>query len=389
LLASDIIYHIPSASTLPFFIDYRYFAALLNPIHPTFMPYTAFTVRQSPIIAWLFLCLLFPTFSFAQDCSALIKENKKIAGTQIMNTAVLTIIVRGAYSYSINYFANEKGIFARFTSTGGIEFNQDDQVVFVDSTGVERIYKFNSMDELAPGAVPTHRNNLLLDINALKWLAESNITAINFINWVDRQKYKFTINKDRQGEFNKLTSCFYNNLDKNAIVSTGSVEIERPVVQAPSAGSKPVPGSKPTATNPAATTTPAAKPAGDPELTNLRSELEKTKEKIRTDIRLEKERGDAIKAQLASEVAAARDAANQKKTDYSNEVLEARKSSLAEIEKSKLEAQQYIAISRTKADSAVTRISLSVEEARRQAGEEIQRARVASSEEVKKARENA
>ena len=81
----------------------------------------------------------------SQDCSSAIKENKKISGIQIAHSAQLTVVVRGSYNYAINFFTNEKGIFARMTSVGGIEFNQDDQVVFIDDKGQERSYKFIGM----------------------------------------------------------------------------------------------------------------------------------------------------------------------------------------------------------------------------------------------------
>ena len=139
----------------------------------------------------IFLLLAFfsPHALQAQDCSKVIKENKKISGVQIANASTLSVVIRGGYTYFIEFFTNEKGIYARFTSQGGIEFNQDDQVVFVDAGGKERAYKFSGMDELIAGAVPTHRNNLRLDMDAVQWLAEANITGINFINFVDRQKY--------------------------------------------------------------------------------------------------------------------------------------------------------------------------------------------------------
>ena len=81
---------------------------------------------------WLLLCSLFAlgTPVGSQDCTTIIKENKKIAGVQIVRSGTVTFVVRGNYNYGIEFFTDEKGIFARLISTGGIEFNQDDQVVF-------------------------------------------------------------------------------------------------------------------------------------------------------------------------------------------------------------------------------------------------------------------
>ena len=120
--------------------------------------------------SWLLLCGLFAlgTPVGAQDCTTIIKENKKIAGVQIVRSGTVTFVVRGNYNYGIEFFTDEKGIFARLISTGGIEFNQDDQVVFVDASGVERAYKFVGLD--------------------------NTITAVNLVSFVNRQKYKFTLN---------------------------------------------------------------------------------------------------------------------------------------------------------------------------------------------------
>ena len=140
-----------------------------------------------------FVC--FSAFSLlAQDCASVIKENKKISGIQIANSASLTVVVRGGYNYSIEFFTNEKGIFARMTSVGGIEFNQDDQVAFIDATGKEQSYKFIGMDELMTGTVPTHRNNLRLDLEAMQWLSNANLTGINFIRVRRHHQYNLKIN---------------------------------------------------------------------------------------------------------------------------------------------------------------------------------------------------
>ncbi|HNM25828.1 MAG TPA: hypothetical protein PKL15_10375, partial [Saprospiraceae bacterium] len=171
-------------------------------------------------IAFALLTLSISWPALAQDCNSVILENKKISGTQIVRTSSLTIVVRGSYNYSIEFFTDEKGVFARMISQGGIEFNQDDLVIFVDNTGREQTYKFFSMGEVGTGSVPTHKNNLRLDLDAIQWLSESNITGINFVNFVDRQKYKFTINPNKQVEFKNLVTCFNSSLDKGAVVDT-------------------------------------------------------------------------------------------------------------------------------------------------------------------------
>ena len=170
--------------------------------------------------ATLFITSLITFGIHAQDCSGVIKENKKISGVQIVRSDLITIVVRGGYNYGIEFFTDEKGIYARMTSVGGIEFNQDDQVAFVDFSGKERIYKFINLGEVVPGNVPTHRNNLQLDLEAINWLSGTTITGVNLINFVDRQKYKFTINPNRQSEFRNLCVCFSNVLETAAVKDT-------------------------------------------------------------------------------------------------------------------------------------------------------------------------
>ena len=162
-----------------------------------------------------------------QDCASLLVENKKINQTQIARTKPITVVVRGSYNYTIEFFSDEKGLFARLTSIGGIEFNQDDQVVFVDLNGNERAYKFASLGEVGTGSVPTHRNNLRLDLDALKWLSENQLGGINLINFVERQKHKFTINPNGQTEMKNLATCFYTSLDPSMIADGGSALVTK------------------------------------------------------------------------------------------------------------------------------------------------------------------
>ncbi len=247
------------------------------------------------VYPFLLLLFLFPAVTFGQDCSKVIKENKKISGIQIASSSQLAVVIRSGYTYFIEFYTNEKGVFAKFTSQGGIEFNQDDQVVFVDAAGRERAYKFTGMDELLPGAVPTHRNNLKLDLEATQWLAESSIIAINFINFVDRQKYKFTINSDRQSEFKALISCFNGILDKSSVVDTPGAAVSKPEPSgtAPAAGTggKPAMGGKPSSLS------SGGSAATDSEVTALRSDLEKTKEalhKSANNLRLANDKADEL-----------------------------------------------------------------------------------------------
>ncbi|MFN7833847.1 MAG: hypothetical protein ACK5Q2_17845, partial [Bacteroidota bacterium] len=229
-------------------------------------------------VTTLFCSLVF-TSVFAQDCGKVIKENKKVSGVQFASTSQLSIVIRSGYIYFLELFTDETGIYARLTSQGGIEFNRDDQVVFVDAGGQERAFKFVGNDERVPGAsVPTHKNKLGLDTESLKWIGESNIVGINFINFVDRQKYKFTVNADRQLELKNLVNCFMGVLEKDVSESASSAVPTR--TESTSSTGKPGAPAKPG-------TFPSG-PATDSEVAALKSELEKTKERLRAEIKAEK-----------------------------------------------------------------------------------------------------
>ena len=81
--------------------------------------------------------LLFPLLSLctsvgiAQNCGSLIEENKMIGNFQQVRSKSQTLIVRGNYSYAIEFMNDKKGILAKIYSKNGVEFNQDDEVIFI------------------------------------------------------------------------------------------------------------------------------------------------------------------------------------------------------------------------------------------------------------------
>ncbi len=80
----------------------------------------------------LSLMLLFFAYDTQAQCTSLIDVNKKIGGTHILHAKRQTLVVRGNYTYSIQIINTEKGVMARVISKGGVEFNQDDEVIFMD-----------------------------------------------------------------------------------------------------------------------------------------------------------------------------------------------------------------------------------------------------------------
>jgi hypothetical protein len=107
---------------------------------------------------WALLFLIAGTSSItAQNCASVINENKKVAGLHLLTTKPITIVVRGDYSYSLNFANTEDGIVARVFSKAGQEFNQDDEFIFVDKSNTRKSYRFIEMGEVdKEGNVPVY-----------------------------------------------------------------------------------------------------------------------------------------------------------------------------------------------------------------------------------------
>ena len=94
----------------------------------------------SYIFSVLFLIALFHNHLSAQNCGTVITENKKIGGTQILKTRQQMMVVRGTYSYSLDFTSTEKGVLANVYSKSGVEFNQDDEIIFMDKNKTRKSF---------------------------------------------------------------------------------------------------------------------------------------------------------------------------------------------------------------------------------------------------------
>jgi hypothetical protein len=176
-------------------------------------------MKHLPAIALLLYFLSGITTANAQECNALIVRNVNIGGTHIVQTVSQVLVVRGNYSYSIELLNDDKGLRAKIISKSGVEFNQEDEIIFVDSTMERRSYRFVEMGEMiTDGSVPIYQNVLQLNMTAVEWLAASFITTIYIRNNVSKEMRKFTVNPNRQSEFRQLATCFYQTLDPSKVV---------------------------------------------------------------------------------------------------------------------------------------------------------------------------
>ena len=108
------------------------------------------------LLAWLAI----GEFS-AQNCGVYIVENKMLAGVQQIRTQTNVLVVRSDFSYSIEFVNTIKGVQAKAVSKGGVELNQDDEIIFMDMAGTRKAYRFVEMDNLeTQSGIPVHSNML-------------------------------------------------------------------------------------------------------------------------------------------------------------------------------------------------------------------------------------
>ncbi|RMF00759.1 MAG: hypothetical protein D6772_05905, partial [Bacteroidetes bacterium] len=247
------------------------------------------------------------------DCAALIVDNRVINQIHILKSQAQTLVVRGSYSYAITLMSDDKGITALMESKGGIEFNQGDEVIFMDANRTRRSYRFTGMGEmLNEGGIPVYTNYLQLAMTAAEWFANSKITTIYLKNNISNEMRKFTLTQSRLQEFNALAACFYQLLDPTKVVDKGKAGF-----LLPSSGNSTRTTSAVTANHSdagiAAASGGAGLPSTDAELERLRQDLHTTKEQLRAEIAAERARAEQIKRNLQEEVAAAREQAAAEK----------------------------------------------------------------------------
>lgn len=90
----------------------------------------------------------------------------------------------------------------------------------------------------------------------------------------------------------------------------------------------------------------------------MRRELAATKEQIRKEIALEKEKAQRYRQQLQDELALDRENAARQKKQYADEVLEARQKSQVQMEESKRALADSIRLARANAGTQIEKINL-------------------------------
>ncbi|MCI5082608.1 MAG: hypothetical protein MRY78_12990, partial [Saprospiraceae bacterium] len=299
------------------------------------------------------LLLMLAHFQLAsQNCSEIIVEDRIINGTHMVRTVSKTMVVRGNYSYALEFLTNSKGVTAKVYSKAGVEFNIDDEIIFMDANKNRKSYRFIEMGEMVrEKGTPVYQNILQLDIAAMEWFERSQITTIYIKNNSSNQMRKFTFNGNRQTEFRQMAACFMETLDKekiNDVKLVGNDLSVRPKLDKSKSSSEPT-SSDPTPTytsnssNSSSSNSSMSAPVNDREADDLRQELVETKERLRAEIRAEKQKANDIKRKLVEEVAAIEERAAKDKEMAADEVVAEREKAQAEIAKIREDLAKQIA----------------------------------------------
>ncbi|MFT4972408.1 MAG: hypothetical protein ACI9JY_001612, partial [Saprospiraceae bacterium] len=343
----------------------------------------------------LLLGLILPTvYVSAQSCATIIADNRNVGGIQLLRTFPETMVVRGNYSYSIEFSNEEKGVVGVVFSKGGELFNQDDELIFTDGSGNRKTYRFIEMGEMTRQRnAPVHKNILQLDLAAIDWFTRTNITTIYIKNNISNQMRKLTVNLNRQVAFKNMARCFQQTLNASGVrdkklvgndFSAGSRKIS-----STGNSTKSQENSGPSVSSTGSGRTQETVDMNDSEVKALRKELADTKVRLREEILAEKAKADGIKSQIQEEIKFARTSGEEQKAAFAQEVLAARQRSQKEISNAQKAEAASVQNAKAKATTEIEKISLSVQDAKSRATDEISKTQLLSAEEVAAARQKA
>lgn len=106
-----------------------------------------------------------------------------------------------------------------------VEFNQDDEIIFMDVNSVRKGYCFVEMGEMKEeGGMPEYHNFLQINLDAIQWFSEVDINTIYIKNNLSKEMRKFTVNPNRMADFRFMATCFNQRLNKANVVNVAAAE---------------------------------------------------------------------------------------------------------------------------------------------------------------------
>ncbi|MBK7343354.1 MAG: hypothetical protein IPJ06_09860 [Saprospiraceae bacterium] len=327
----------------------------------------------------VFLLLSFAR-SIGQNCDAIIVEDRMVQNTQYLRSENIPLVIRSNFTYSLELVNREKGIMAKVSSKGGEILNKDDEVIFWDLNQVRHAFRFVEMGQRSTGQMNTYENVLLLDLEAIQWLASTYIDKIYIKKFVSHKIYRYLLNENRREELRQMATCFLQRLDKSKVNQDMVASKAPDPVKKEDGGTTEAPASS----------KPKSAPASeDAEVKALTNELQSVRAGLKTEIEDERKRADQAKYQIQDDVRRSRELAEAKKAEIAQEVLTARKNADAEIANIQAELAAQVKAAREKAGEQLQLIQFNVEDSRTQAAKEVQESRLAAAREVAAARKEA
>jgi len=168
---------------------------------------------------------LFTTYELHAQCSDIIKSTQPFEDMVMVKTNWQFLVVRGSYTYGLDLENTEDGIIANFTSKGGVELEEGDEIIFADAAQNREPYRFVGMGKVhSEGGLPLNTNILQLDEAAIKRFASTRITVIYIKNNSRNEMRKFTVNANRQAEFQQMAKCFLGKISGTKIAPSKSFD---------------------------------------------------------------------------------------------------------------------------------------------------------------------
>lgn len=323
----------------------------------------------------IFLSILFliQCSLYSQDCASKIDENYNVNGTSFIKTSPETVLIRGDFSYKFCFYSNSDGLFLEVQSISGENLKMGDELILVDQIGNRENFPFifEGEFERKNEGKAVIKNTIVLTPDDVRWLTKNNIKIMYIFNTTTSQAKRYTLDTERQNNIRELATCFKTTINPASYASVDKTTEE-------TASGESISSSKSTPVN-----------SSDPELIALKDELAREKERIRNEIKAEQRKLEVARKEINDEILKARETSNSKKTEFANELNEARKKIDAEIKTANKEANAMIQEAKRNALGEIDSINITILEARQNSMEEIQKVKLETSEQILAARKKA
>ncbi|MBK9211997.1 MAG: hypothetical protein IPO14_03320 [Saprospiraceae bacterium] len=315
----------------------------------------------------------------AQNCTGKIKESQVVGTIHFLSTNKVFILKRPTYSYQISFISDGEGVSSEITSLMGDRLEFGDEIIFQDN-GNKRL-NFYFVDHLnkSNSTQANSTNKIRLTMDDLKWLISGEINAFYVKKGDQKEMKKFTLLAENSADLVYLGRCFMSSMDVEKVEQVSNSKSKLISFQS----------KENSASNSAGNSGSFSKPGGpgqgstaDPEVADLRKQLADLKLRLREEIKIESEKDEKMKAQLVEDLSESRRKANEQKNVYSQEIIEARKKSLDEIEKIRKEQSNFLQAQKNNFSNEAQRLDSVLMARRTEIALEIEKAKLLGEEKI-------